>query len=72
MYVYELQSMYVCILYTCTHKDTFMCISTVWEISITPALSNTRPVTTVNLHSILYIPSAILDLKRKNKYQLKN
>lgn len=64
MCVYELQNMYVCILYTCTHIHTFMCISS--------ALSNTLPVTTVNLHSIFYIPSTILDLKRKNRYQLKN
>ena len=72
MCVYEVQSMHRCILYTCTHTHTFMCISSVLEISITPALSNTLPVIPVNLHSIFYILSTILDLKRKNKYQLKN
>lgn len=51
-----MNSKYVCMYIIYMHTHTHLCVSPVFkEISITPALSNTRPVTTVNLHSILYI-----------------
>ena len=53
---------------THAHTHTHMCISSVLETTIYSCLiTYPPPVITVNLHSIFYIPSTILDPKRKKK-----